>query len=244
MGSFLNCASYRLHKNKDMLGRSFCDNCGHTLFAKDLIPLFSYLFLFGKCRYCSEKILSEHFFAELFTGLLFLFFYIPIYSFFDAFVFTYFILIASLIAFVFIHDMKYYIIPDTVVYSLILLSFAYNIFISHMGGDGYIFIYSFIAALGAFLFFFSLFYLSRGRWLGFGDVKYAIFMGFFLSVPNIIVGLFISFFIGAIIGIMLLLLQKKELKSEIPFGPFLIIGTVTAHFFGEALVSLYLSYLF
>lgn len=244
MGSFLNCASYRLHCKKGILGRSFCDNCKHPLSSKDLVPLLSYLSLFGRCRYCKKNISPEHFWVEFFTGLLFFSFYVPIYSLFDGVTLAYFILTASLIAFIFIYDLRHYIIPDIVVYPLILLSFVYRLLQFSIEDSGHLFINSFLAALGAFLFFFSIFYISKGRWMGFGDVKYVIFMGFFLGFPNIVVGLFISFLIGAVIGTVLLFMRKKGLKSEIPFGPFLIAGTLIAHFFGEAVVSFYLSYLF
>lgn len=241
VGSFINCAAYRMHRGKSIHGRSFCDNCGHSLSFLDLIPLLSYLFLRGRCRYCGKRFSAEHFFVELFTGLLFLSFYSPIFSVFNLLHLLYFLIIASFLAFIFVYDFRHYIIPDIAVYSLIALSFLYRLLFSFLEKDGDIFFYSFASALGAFLFFFSIFYISKGKWMGFGDVKYVIFMGFFLGFPNIIVGLFLSFLIGAIIGTVLLCLQKKGLRSEIPFGPFLIIGTLTAHFFGEQLVSLYLS---
>lgn len=79
--------------------------------------------------------------------------------------------------------------------------------------------------------------------MGFGDVKFVIFMGFFLGFPNIIVGLFISFLLGAIIGLLLIAVKKKKIKSQVPFAPFLIIGTLVAYFYGGVLMDIYLSHL-
>ena len=97
--------------------------------------------------------------------------------------------------------------------------------------------YALISASLASAFFFALYYVSRGTWMGFGDVKLVAFMGLFLSWPNILVALFVAFVTGAIIGIGLIALQKKGLKSEIPFGPFLIGGTLFAFLFGDATIN-------
>jgi prepilin signal peptidase PulO-like enzyme (type II secretory pathway) len=90
------------------------------------------------------------------------------------------------------------------------------------------------------LFFFSIFALSKGRAMGFGDVKFGLFMGLFLGWPNIAVALFTAFMIGGFMGIILILLKKKGMKSEIPFGPFLITGTFIALFWGEVIIGWYL----
>ena len=98
------------------------------------------------------------------------------------------------------------------------------------------------AVIGASLFFLIIFLVSKGKWLGFGDVKLAFFMGIFLGFPNILTALFLAFFIGAIIGVGLILAEKKNLKSQVPFGPFLIAGTFIALFWGEQLIDWYLSF--
>jgi prepilin signal peptidase PulO-like enzyme (type II secretory pathway) len=103
-----------------------------------------------------------------------------------------------------------------------------------------IFISSILAALIASGFFLSIFLLSKGRAMGFGDVKLAVLMGLLLGLQNVLVALFLAFFLGAIIGLILMVRQKKKLKSEIPFGPFLITGTFIALLWGSQLVSCYL----
>jgi leader peptidase (prepilin peptidase)/N-methyltransferase len=85
--------------------------------------------------------------------------------------------------------------------------------------------------------------ISQGKWMGIGDIKLAFLMGLILGFPNILVALFLAFFIGAIIGIGLILASKKTLKSEVPFGPFLVTGTFLALFWGEVLVNWYLNLL-
>ncbi len=101
-----------------------------------------------------------------------------------------------------------------------------------------------LSALGAAAFFLTIFLVSRGHWMGFGDVKLAFLLGLFLSFPNILVALFSAFLIGAIIGIGLIIARKKNLKSEVPFGPFLITGTIIALFWGEKLIRWYLNLIF
>ena len=93
------------------------------------------------------------------------------------------------------------------------------------------------------LFFLAIFLVSRGTWMGFGDVKLALFMGLFLGWPNVLVALFVAFTLGAAVGVALILLKKKGLRSQVPFGPFLIGGTFAALFFGEAIAHWYLDLL-
>jgi leader peptidase (prepilin peptidase)/N-methyltransferase len=100
-----------------------------------------------------------------------------------------------------------------------------------------------LSALGAAGFFLVIFLISRGKWLGFGDVKLVFLMGLFLGFPKILVALFFAYLIGAIIGIGLVLAKKKTLKSEVPFGPFLVTGTFIALFFGSQLINWYLGFI-
>jgi len=82
--------------------------------------------------------------------------------------------------------------------------------------------------------------LTRGKGMGIGDIKLAFLMGLFLGWMDILVALFVAFFSGAIIGIGLILLKKKKMKSEVPFGPFLVAGTFIALFWGQTIINLYL----
>ena len=234
IGSFLNCFIYRLEQNKKMSGRSFCPHCKHTLSWQDLFPVFSFLFLGGKCRYCHKKISIQYPAIEILTGLIFLL----IFSFNYGILATVFLfyIFSSLIV-IFIYDLKHYIIPDKVLFPAIAVAVVYNLIppynLQHL-------FYVFLAVIIASGFFLAIFLLSRGKAMGFGDVKLAILMGLLLGLPNILAALFLAFFFGAIIGIILMVYKKKSLKSEIPFGPFLIAGTFLALFWGEQLIGLYM----
>ncbi len=249
-GSFLNCIIYRLEINSKPKGRSYCPKCKHTLSYKDLVPIFSYILLKGKCRYCHKKISLEYPLVEFTTGVLFVivfylsgFLEIISYSFFDILTITYLFTVLFFLILIFIYDLKHFIIPDFANFSLILTSFLYLVVYSFLENNIDIFINGLLSALGVFLFFFAIFFFSKGKGMGFGDVKFVVFMGFFLGFPNIIVANFLSFFFGAIIGLLLIALQKKKMKSQIPFGPFLIFGTLVAYFFGDVIIEYYLSYL-
>lgn len=238
IGSFLNCFIYRLElkefQNKSyspFKGRSFCPNCKHVLAWYDLIPVVSFFILRAKCRYCSKKISIQYPLVELLTGLIFLYFFLS-YSWPLA---IYYTLVSCFLIIVFVFDLKHFIIPDVIVFPAIIMAFFYGILNSSLLG-----IYS---GLGAGLFFLLIFLLSKGKWLGFGDVKLALFMGLFLGYPQILIGLFLSFFIGAIIGIILILFKKKGLKSEVPFGPFLVIGTYLGLLWGREIFDWYLKLL-
>ena len=232
VGSFLNCVIYRLEVDKSFLnGRSFCPYCKHGLAWHDLIPVFSFLILKGKCRYCHKKISWQYPLVELATALLF----VSIVNIFHFPFFIYHLIITCFLIVIFVYDLKHYIIPDKIIYSAIILLFLYNLF-----NTKYLILNTGFSAFGASGFFLLIYLISRGQWLGFGDVKLALLMGLYLGFPNILVALFISFFIGAVVGLILIARGKKTLKSEVPFGPFLITGTFIALFCGEQYLNLFL----
>jgi prepilin signal peptidase PulO-like enzyme (type II secretory pathway) len=246
IGSFLNCVVYRLEEEKTLKGRSFCPNCKHILTWYDLFPVFSFIFLRGRCRYCHKKISIQYPLVELATGIIFVLvfnFINPVLTFYQSLSLPYLFYIFSVLIIIFIYDLKHYIIPDKVLFPAIIISLTYDVII----WQG---ILNVLLALAiAFGFFLTIFLISKGKWMGFGDVKLSILMGLLLGFPNILVALFLAFFFGAIIGIMLMTFptraggEKKSLKSEIPFGPFLIVGTFVAMLWGNQLISWYLNFL-
>ena len=247
VGSFLNCVIYRLEKEEDFIkGRSYCPKCKHKLGFWDLIPVLSFIILCGKCRYCQQKISFQYPLVELITSILFLLifiFFIPTLNFnveiiFNFIALFYYWFIASLLVIIFVYDLKHYIIPDKIVYLAIIITFFYQLFGVWNFGDWNLFriLDLGFGILPAF-FFLAIILLSRGQLMGLGDFKLAIFMGLFLSWPYILIALFFAFFIGAIIGLGLIAFKGKTLKSEIPFGPFLIIGIFLAMFFGNQIIT-------
>ncbi len=247
-GSFLNCVIYRLEKEKSFLwGRSFCPHCKHQLSWQDLIPVFSFLILRGKCRYCQQKISLQYPLVELATAILFVFvttynFQFTTYNFLNT---CFLFLVSCFLIIIFVYDLKHYIIPDKVIYSVILVSgiwyFVSGIFFNSY--TKYEILNTIYSAIGSALFFLLIVLVSRGKWMGIGDIKLSFFMGLFLGFPNILVALFLAFFLGAIIGIGLIISGRKTLKSEVPFGPFLVTGTILAMFWGQNLINWYLNIL-
>ncbi len=269
VGSFLNCVIYRMEMRGKggitsfsqgrsrmkafgfLRGKSFCPHCKHTLGCWDLIPIFSFLILKGKCRYCQQKIAFQYPLVEIATALLFL----QIFN-FSAFGgpavgwqspqnllnICFLLLVSCFLLVIFVYDLKHYIIPDKVIFPAIIIALIYNLFqlfttrypLSTVLNNLY-------AAFGAAAFFLAIVLVSRGKWMGLGDVKLAFFMGFLLGFPNILVALFLAFLIGAIIGVGLILAKRKHLKSELPFGPFLVTGTFIALFWGQAIAYWYLN---
>lgn len=268
VGSFLNCVIYRLEKKKSFLkGRSFCPHCCHFLSWKDLIPVLSFLILRGRCRYCGKKISVQYPLVEISTGLLFLLIALSNsqFSFFlisDKLLISnchflvnlfYLLIICSFLVIIFVYDLKHFIIPDKIVYPAVIIVLIYrllgvlsfnhwNLFEWRLKIENWNFLlHPLLAAAGASAFFLGIVLFSRGRWMGMGDVKMAFLMGLLLGFPSILAALFFAFFVGAIIGIGLILAKKRTLKSEVPFGPFLTVGTFIALLWGQKIVNWYLS---
>ncbi len=231
MGSFLNAVIYRLDSGESIVkSRSHCPKCGHVLAWYELVPIFSFVIQGGKCRECKGSISWQYPMVELATAILFvlvLYYNLPL---------LYTLTISSLLMVIFVYDLKHYIIPDKIIYPAILVS---GIFVWQHAT--YNIQYTIYAAIGASVFFAAMFFASRGKWMGFGDVKLAFFMGLFLGWPNILVGLFAAFMLGGIIGMGLIAYGKKTMKSQVPFGPFLVTGTFIAMFLGDKITEWYLS---
>lgn len=236
LGSFLNVVIYRLPKGEGFLGRSYCDNCKNKLSWFELIPLFSFIVLKGRCRRCRKNIDPTIPIVELFSALFFtaIFLKFPVVS---SISLVYFLFIfSSFIAILFI-DLKNGIIPDKITYPAIFLTLSYSFFNQR-------FIESLLSAVFASLFFFILYILTRGKGMGFGDVKLVFLLGLFLGFPGIVFSLYIAFLTGAIISLILILWGKKKFRGDsIAFGPFLILGAILTFFFEKQLVSLLSNFL-
>ena len=252
IGSFLNCVVYRLEKKQSFLkGRSYCPHCRHALSWLDLVPVFSFLLLKGKCRYCKKSISIQYLLIELMTGLLFLLIFnfqftifneFSIFNFQTVVNFLFLLIISCFLIVIFVYDLKHYIIPDKVLFPAIAIVFLEQLIFKFSlarrpMAEGFLDFSHLWAGLGAGAFFLFFFLISSGRWMGFGDVNLAFFMGLFLGYPKILVALFSAFLLGAIIGVGLIIFGSKNLKSEVPFGPFLIIGTFIALFYGQEIIQ-------
>lgn len=254
VGSFLNSVIYRLETDQSFpFYRSFCPNCKHFLSAPDLIPILSFVLLGGRCRYCSEKISLQYLLVELTTGILFLLIYIMSENSFltsAPFSLSYLFALFSILLVIFVYDLKHYLIPDAAIYSGVILVLIWRffellqpVFLGPEEFDWRIFatlLNPLLSATAPAILFWLIVFFSKEKWLGKGDIGLVFLVGLILGWPKILPALFISFVLGAIIGVWLIVLKKKTLKSEIPFGPFLVAGTFLAFFWGEKLISFYL----
>ncbi len=145
---------------------------------------------------------------------------------------------------VFVIDFEHYLILDSVIFPAAVLILLLNTAIGWATGSAaHNFFQSFLGAISAAAPFYLLWFFSKGKWIGFGDVKFALFIGVVFPWPLWPVSLMLSFFIGGAFSSGLLMLKKKNLKSRIPFGTFLSVGALLALFFGQKLLDWYLSLL-
>ncbi|MDP2684070.1 MAG: prepilin peptidase [bacterium] len=232
VGSFLNAVIYRLHKKVSFLrGRSYCPWCKHDLSAKDLVPLFSYLFLKGKCRYCQKKISWQYPLVEFGTMAVFLLLFWQFGLTLDFFVY---LIYASILIIIFVYDLRYYLILDKVSLPAIVIAIILSVFILNISAIDIL-----IGALIGGGFFLLQFYISRGKWIGGGDIRLGVVMGAMLGFPGILVALFAAYVLGSIVGIFLIIGKKKKWKSQVPFGTFLSFATLLTFIFGEFVIEYY-----
>lgn len=219
-----------------------CEHCSHTLAPRDLIPLLSWLSLRGRCRYCRAKLSWEYPVVELVTGLLFVASYIT-WEFVEAFDYISFatwLLVLSGLLFLALYDIKWLLLPNKVVYPLIFASVALVVLEAVFYGGGAELIRDRVlglALIGGI--FYLLFVVSKGRWIGGGDVKLAIFIGISLGLSRSILTFILAFNMAAIIILPLLLLGVVNRKTLIPFGPFLIAATIISTLYGYEIIQWY-----
>ena len=236
VGSFINMAVWRLGHNKSFFKeqRSFCDFCKKKLRWYDNIPILSWMVYGGKSRCCRKKLPLSYPIVEIITGILFLLNYeLSARGGQASYELVIGLLIMGLLVFEADFDFKYMMLPDVTAYSLILLAGVQWIVI---GMPKYYLISALIS--GIFIFILHKIKIKGHEAMGDGDILVAIFMGLYLGFPNIIVAFYVAFIVGAIIGSVLILRKKIKRLSPIPFGPFLILGTLVANWWGEKIIRL------
>ncbi|MBU4223851.1 prepilin peptidase [Patescibacteria group bacterium] len=250
IGSFLNVVILRYNTGESIIkDGSRCFICGNKLKWHELIPIFSFLAQKGKCRNCKSKISIQYPIVELLTGLIFLLTFLKFQNtdywllttgyYFLIFKLFYYWIIASLLIVIAVYDLRHQIIPNLFVYSFNILAFL-NLFGIWNLEFGIFKTWYFLAGI-IFFSFFGLFWLiSKGAWMGLGDAKLALGIGWLLGFSKGLLALMLAFWIGAAVGIFLLIFFKKSynIKSKLAFGPFLVLGTLIAFLFGEAIISL------
>lgn len=262
LGSFANALVWRIHeqpkeakkKKSDqkrlrdlsiVKGRSMCPDCGHKLNARDLVPILSWLSTGGKCRYCSKKISIQYPIVEIATALMFVASYIwwpfelegaqiVVFGLWS-------VLVTGLMALL-VYDLKWYLLPNRILYPLagiagLLAVTQVATAASPLGAA----VNTALAVIIGGGLFYVLFQVSKGKWIGGGDVKLGWLLGLIVATPgNAALMIFIAALLGTIVSLPLMARKKLERNSIIPFGPFLIIGAFVAMLFGEQIIDWYL----
>ncbi len=247
-GSFLNVVIYRTtHGTSPLSGRSMCPKCKKQISWKHNIPLISFFLLHGECANCKTKISWQYPMVELLTGTLFVWWFLMGRSFFlllgqpwGYFQPMFWLIVGMLLLVVFIADLRFGLIPDQVSLPLFILALIYRLgLVSSNQMQSTDLVNAVISGLVLSFFFYCLWYFTKGRGFGFGDVKLAPSLGLLLGWPRTLVGVFIAFLTGAIVAVVLLFGGRKKLGQTIPFGPFLVWGTLVALLWGSQLWSWY-----
>lgn len=264
LGSFVNATVWRLHEQAAIgqkkptkaskayarsvsisKGRSMCTHCKHELAAKDLVPLFSWIMLRGKCRYCGERI-DDNPLVEAVLPLLFVGSYVwwPVavsgQGLFDFVVWLVFLTTFMVLA---VYDLRWYILPNKIVYPLIVLAIL-QVLLDILVFDAPL-TTMLQVGMGAVCIggtFYLLFILSDGKWIGGGDVKLGVVIGILAgSALNALFLVFISSVLGLMAATPLIIRGRATSKSHLPFGPFLLAATVITVLFGDRVVDAYIS---
>ena len=235
VGSFLNVVIYRLPKDQSIINPpSHCTVCNTKLKWYDLIPILSYILLKGKCRYCSSKISIRYPLIELFTGLMFV---LVFQKFGWSFQFVKWIIFTVLLITTGSIDLIEGIVPDIIVIPGIITGIIFSIFYGKSS-----FLQSIYGLLFMAAFFLIIILLTKGG-MGWGDLTFGAMIGSFLGFKLSLITLVLSFIIGAIAGLILIILRKKGRKETIPFGPFLSIAAFIISIYGYKILEIYFKFL-
>jgi len=241
IGSFLNAVIWRLRTRESFLvGRSYCPKCRETLEVLDLVPILSYLVLGGRCRHCRKAIGSQYLWIELFVATAFLLAArvwqpgIAVGGLPRLLLAWYAIAILTI---VFVYDLRYFLVLRSVtVPAAVIFAFA-NLLL----GFHWSFVLAGMIVAGGF--FWLQYKLSKGQWVGGGDMYVGFLMGAILGWPMVLVALLMAYVSGAIVGLALLAAKRKHLKSQLPFGPFLAAATLVVMLYGQRIIDWYLGIL-
>ena len=263
LGSFANALVWRVHEqakeskkkkpNKNRLqelsisrGRSMCTDCGHELFAKDLVPVLSWVSTKGKCRYCHKRVSSQYPIVELATASLFVASYVfwPYQLVADSgqlAVFALWLIILTGLMALLVYDLRWYLLPNRIVYPLMALAGCMALVeVSVAAEPTSAVVDTALSVLVGGGIFYALFQLSGGKWIGGGDVKLGWLLGLIIaSWAGSLLMIFIAALFGSLVSIPLMMDKKLKRTSVIPFGPFLIAGAIIVVLFGTDLLDWY-----
>ncbi|MEK7680553.1 MAG: prepilin peptidase [Patescibacteria group bacterium] len=242
LGSFLNSLIWRARENiRIVKGRSICPGCRRQLAWYENIPVFSYIFLFGKCRTCKMVIPRHFIFVELGTAILFTL--VAWHALNErngdvsAFHLSHQLIFVLFLVVIFIYDLLYQIILSEVVWVGVILGFIFNFY---SGVTVTSMLIGCIVGAGFFLF---QYLISRGKWIGGGDVRMGAMMGVWLGWPGILPALAIAYILGAIFSLLLIVFGGRKFSCATPFGTYLAIGTFITMLWGSKIIGWYISML-
>jgi leader peptidase (prepilin peptidase)/N-methyltransferase len=238
IGSFLNVCICRLPHNESVVfPPSRCPQCGFKIPFYDNVPIISWLLLRGKCRSCRAPISPQYPLVELINALLTLFLFLkfgPSFPFLVLFLFC-----SAMVVITFI-DLEHQIIPDVITLPGIVAGFLFSFFIPQLGWQNSLL--GIVAGGGSLLVVaYGYELLTRKEGMGGGDIKLLAMMGAFFGWKAVFFIIFVSSLIGSVIGITVMVIQKKDSKLAIPFGPFLALGAILYIFFGRQVIHWYLN---
>lgn len=232
MGSFLNVLVLRIDNLSTVWkGRSVCPHCKHMLAWYDLIPLFSFATLLGKCRYCKKPISAQYPAVEFCVGMLFLLLFLKLGV---GLALVYYLIVFSLLTVVFVYDLKTQMVPEAFVWVALVLAFAGGSYFGNFSFQDMI-----VGGLVGGGLFALLVVVSKETWMGAGDIKIGLIMGFLLGYPVAILGLFSAFVMGSIVGVAYMKIASKTLRDPLPFAPFIIASILIGMIFGRGIINWY-----
>jgi leader peptidase (prepilin peptidase)/N-methyltransferase len=262
LGSFVNALVWRLHESSGLkaqtskqkgkklsaqdlsilIGHSMCPECHHKLAPWDLVPVLSWLWLRGRCRYCHQPISWQYPLVELLAAGLFVASYLWWPFTFHGLGLYYFVFwLLFLVGFMAlaVYDLRWQLLPNKIIYpltGLAVVQLAGAIAFHHVGWQAVLTaLWGIVIASGIF---YVIFLVSRGEWIGGGDVKLGIILGILLGGPLMsLLMLFVASCLGTVAGLPLLLAGKR--KVRVPFGPFLLLATVFVTLFGASIIHWY-----
>ena len=248
-GSFVNALVWRLAKKRNFVSeRSECTHCHHVLAWNDLIPVVSWLTLKGKCRYCGGKI-DDSPLTELGVAVAFALSYAlwPIgFAGLGSVLFALWLIALVFLAALFLYDLRWMLLPDKLTFPLMGLGIIWAVIyygpylqLSPLQALAEV-VLGIASTAGIYGF---LYFISKGTWVGFGDVKFAVFMGLVLGWQKGLLAIMLANFIAFMYIAPGLLSGKVKRTSRIPFGPFLILATIIALLVGDSMIDWYLEFL-
>ncbi len=239
LGSFANVCIYRLPLGKQTIsGRSFCPRCKKKIIWYDNIPLISFILLRRKCRKCNKEISIKYLLVELISGISFVYLFLNYNNYFEIIFLQTLIIIFLIIFFI---DLKHFIIPDALNFTLIGLAIVKNFVPNFQSNFTYDLAHSIIGGITGYLIIWLIIYLYKKiknvEAMGLGDAKLMAAIGLLFGWESVFFILFLSSILGLISVTPSLLNKTKNIKTQIPFGPYIVISSLIYYFKGNFLLN-------